>query len=529
MNHLTGTRILLQLALRRDRVRLPAWLAGIALLVAAIARGNAEFSAQEMNEMVVMASASPGMRLFIAPITEAGMGELGPFFLLRTSFIIAILAAMMTIQIIIRHTRDNEETGCAEMLGSTVVGRHAGLTAALIVAVAANMILAVLVALALMANAQPPAGSFAAGLSYGAFGVVFAGIAAVTVQLSESTRGAGGLGSIVLAAAFLVNSLGNVLGEVRDSGYGFESAWIVWCSPLGWVQQILPYGENNWWILSLFPLLFAILVYASLLFVNRRDVGRGILPARPGPAQAATWLLSPLGLAWRLQRGALLGWAVPVTVFGIIFGAASQEFAATIEDIDVFQRFALSAEYFIFSLISIMAAVIAIYTMQSLLRMRSEENGGPLESVLATSVSRPGWKLSHIAVSVGGTFFLLALFAASTALAAGAGAELTEYLRAALLQGTAVFALAGFVIAAYALLPRQAGILSLAAVLLSLLAGTFGSLLNLPEGIKNMSPFSHVAMIPSEAVPLSVASLLGVGFILTLAGLAAFNRRDLSL
>ncbi|MCW3488564.1 ABC transporter permease [Dethiobacter alkaliphilus] len=530
MNNFIGTQTLVQLALRRDRVRLPAWLLGIAVMVGLITLGNAEFSAQEMKEMIIMASSSPGMRLFIAPIMEGNIGELGPFFLLRTSFIIAILVAMMNIQAVVRHTRENEETGCAEMLGSMVLGRYASLASALIVAVGANILMALLIALALMANDQPAVGSFAAGASFAAFGLVFAGVAAVTTQLSESARGSSGLASVTLAFAFLLNALGNVLGEVREGGLGFESTWIVWLSPLGWVQQVFAYGENNWWILTLFALMFTVLAYGSSILVNRRDVGRGILPARPGPATASPWLLSPLGLAWRLQRGTLLGWVIAITVFGAIFGAASQEYASTIEGIELFQNIALSAEYFLFSLISIIAAIIAFYTMQAIMRLRAEEAGGPLESVLATAVSRFQVFSSHIAVSVFGTVALLSLFALSSALAAGLSAgETLDLLKAALFQGAAVMTLAGFVIAAYGLLPRVAGTLSMLVVLVSLLAGGFGDLLNLPEVLQEMSPFSHVAPFPADVTTASIAALLGIGLVLASIGLVAFRRRDLSL
>ena len=65
------------------------------------------------------------------------------------------------------------------------------------------------------------------------------------------------------------------------------------------------------------------------MLATRRDVGSGILADRRGHAEAAPRLLSPFGLAWRLQRGALLGWAVGLVGFGLVFGAIIDEIKDT--------------------------------------------------------------------------------------------------------------------------------------------------------------------------------------------------------
>jgi hypothetical protein len=54
-----------------------------------------------------------------------------------------------------------------------------------------------------------------------------------------------------------------------------------------------------------------------------RDYGAGLLPDKPGRATASAWLRGPVGLAWRLQRASLLGWAA-----GIVFTFAAARAAA---------------------------------------------------------------------------------------------------------------------------------------------------------------------------------------------------------
>ncbi len=531
-NDFFGIKSLVGLALRRDRLKLPLWLVGISLMILSIVHAYAEFSAQEMKDMIIMAAANPGMRLFVAPISMGVIGDIGTFFLFRMSFIIAIMVGIMSIQIVVRHTRHNEETGCAELLSSTVLGRYASLTAALIVAICANIILSFMMAFAMIAGGLPAGGSFVAGFSFGAFGIIFAGIAAICVQLSENSRGSSGLASMALAFVFLINAVGNILGKVNAGGLGYESAWPVWLSPLGWVQQMHAYDENNWWILILFVVLLVPLVYSAFILVNRRDIGRGILAAKPGPGDAPKSLLSPLGLAWRLQRGALLGWMIPIALFALIFGGASQDFGETIEGVEMFEQvLAAAAENFGFMMISVMSVIISIYTMQSLLRKRTEEDGGPLEAVLATPVKRSTWMASHIICSVVGTLILLVIFALGLAVASEATSSQTiAYIKMALYQGSGIIALAGCIIAVYGLLPRISRTLSWVVVMFAMLAGPFfGALLDLPEGLQEISPFSHVGLVPADITASGIIILIIVGVLLGAIGMVSFNRRNLSL
>lgn len=526
-----GTKTLLGLALRRDRIKLPLWIIGITLMVAAITASYGEFSPQDMKDIVVMASSSPGMRILVAPMAPEGATELGQFFLFRTSLIISVLVAMMSIQIVIRHTRNNEETGCAELIGSTVVGRYASLSAAVILALAANIILSITVAIGFLANGLAADGAFAAGLSFGALGVIFSAIAAITVQLSESGRGSSGIASMFLAIIALLNAMGNVMGNVNIDSLGYESSWLVWLSPIGWAQQVHAFGENNFWILLLFIPLYVVLVRTAFVLVNLRDVGRGIFPARPGPAVAHQSLLSPLGLALRLQRKTFLGWAIPIGIFGLIFGGASAEFADVWDGIEGFENLQIPTELFLLTFIGLFASIIAIYTKQSIIRMYSEENGGPLELTITASVSRNKFMLSHIACSILGSFILLFIVAIGIAVASGAsGSELADYLKAAVYQGVAVTAIAGVVIAIYGLIPKISRSLSWIVVFVSLFVGPFfGPMLDLPEGIQNLSPFSHIPTSPAEVAWGTLVILIVIGLGLGAVGLTSFNKRNLSL
>jgi ABC-2 type transport system permease protein len=440
----------------------------------------------------------------------------------------------------VRHTRQAEETGRAELIGAAVVGRHAGLAAALIVTVAANTVLAVLLGLGMTATGQPAGGSFTAGAAVAVVGVAFAGVAAVTTQLASSTRAASGLAAAVLGVAFLTSGVGNMAGRLDPSGLRVDSAWPAWLSPIGWGQQMRPFGGDHWWPLGPAVALFLACVGAAARLATRRDVGHGRLPQRPGHARASRALSSPLGLAFRLQRGALLGWAVGMLGFGLVMGGiVGQVRDATGSARDWYTRLAGSDQIldaYRASVMQMAGMAAAIYAVQVLLRMRAEEADGPLEPVLATAVSRPRWAASHAVTASLGATALLLLFAIGTGLAAGGvlgdpAGQVPTLLGASLVQLAGILVIGAVVIAAVGLSPRVVGAVSWALLMASSLLGPlFGPTLKLRQWAQDLSPFTHIPKAP--AVPVTAAPVLALTAVvatLALTGLVSLRRRNLAL
>lgn len=540
MNPLTGTATLSRLAFRRDRVALPAWILALSVLLAsftALFVSGMPTQRDVVMEAQMMAG-SPGLRM----IGMASGATIGGITLIRGYTTLAVLTALMSTLTVVRHTRQNEETGRAELLGATVVGRHAGLASAVIVAVTANLVLSVLMALAMIVNGQPTAGSFAAGASFGAVGIVFAGVAAVAVQLSSTSRGANGLAAAAIGVAFLLAGIGNMLGDVDAHGVRVTSAWPVWLSPLGWGQQMRPFDGAHWWTLLLFAALLVVLLGVAGVLVGRRDLSRGILPERRGPAEASHGLLSPFELTFRLQRGVLLGWAIGMLGFGLIFGSISEQ-AEEAEGaaLEWYRQMGADStgqlsEAFRGSMISMAALAAAIYTVQILLRMRAEEADGQLESILATAVGRMRWVAGHALNAFLGAVALLLTFSVSMAITGGAaagdlGGQLRELPAAAMAQLPAVLVIGGLVVMAVGILPRWSGPVSWTVLLLAILFGpTFGTSLNLPDWVLNLSPFTHVPMAPIAEITFgSSLVLLGVAAVLAVTGMVSARRRDLAL
>ncbi|TCC21596.1 ABC transporter permease [Kribbella sindirgiensis] len=536
MNGFTGTAALARLAIRRDRFVLPGWIIGLTLLLAGIVAGLISgLSAQDLREETELNVNSPGLRLF----GLASGASAGSYAMLRDYLTLAILAAVMSILAVVRHTRQAEETGRAELVGAAVVGRYASLSAAVLVTVAANVLLAAMLGLALVANGQPAFGSFTAGASVGAVGIVFAGVAAVTAQLSSTTRGAIGQAGAVLGVAFLLSGVGNMLGSADASGLRVVSAWPAWLSPIGWGEQVRPFDGNHWWPCAVAAAAFFALVDTAFLLTNHRDIGRGVLPDRRGNATAGRSLRGPIGLTWRLQRGATLGWAVAMLAFGVIFGAVSEQ-AGRMQGSarEWYARWGGTDEIvdgFLTSVIGMAGIAAAIYVVQLLLRMRSEETGGTLEPILSSAVDRLRWATSHILTASLGAAGLLLLFAIGTAATAGPLLDTPglfgDLTLAALVQVPALLVVGAVVVALVAFQPRWSGAISWATLIGAILLGPlFGPTLGLPQWLQDISPFTHTPKAPAaEITLLPVITLVLISTVLASPGLLRLHRRDLLL
>jgi ABC-2 type transport system permease protein len=185
MTGLTGTGTLIRLILRRDRIVLPIWILLTALVPIGIA---SSFAALYPTPAALKAYADLSMG---TPATIAVLGfvyspTIGGLTAWRTGLQSTFLIVPVSILLVIRHTRADEEAGRRELLGASVVGRNAPLTAALAVVFGANLAIAALIAGGLIGLGLPAAGALALGLSAASAGWVFAAVAAVAAQLTES-------------------------------------------------------------------------------------------------------------------------------------------------------------------------------------------------------------------------------------------------------------------------------------------------------------------------------------------------------
>ncbi|MGW5717527.1 ABC transporter permease [Amycolatopsis sp. NPDC003865] len=514
---MTGTWSLLRLVLRRDRLLMPLWIVGLAIApmgyLSSIEAAYPDAAARQHFYDLNASSATFVVRN--GPLYGSSAGNL----LAWQCGFVPVIVGLIAVLTVVRHTRTEEEAGRRELTGATVVGRHAGLAAAVLASCGACLVFGILVGLGVGAQGVPFAGAFALGLGFSLAGWVFAGVGAVAAQLTWGASGARGLGIGVLVLAFLLRAAG-------DSG---SAGWLAWLSPIGWAHRMRPFAGEQWWVLLLALFATGSLVVLAVALSARRDLGAALLPARLGRSGARASLRSPLALAWRLQRGTLLVWTVCLALVGLLMGGVAQNVAEMMRDnqavADVLSRMGGGGgvmDAYLAGTMTLFGLAAAGYAVQATLKLRAEEAAGRAEPVLATAVGRTGWTLAHLTFALAGSAFLLAVTGLATGAAYG-----SSLVPAALAQLPAVWVLAGLSTLLIGFLPRFAaaawGLLG-AFLLLSLV----GSALQWNDAVLGISPFQHLARLPGGTFSVTpVVWLVAIAAAAGAGGLAALRRRDI--
>ena len=290
----------------------------------------------------------------------------------RLGGIALALAGLMSILIVVRHTRAEEETGRAELVGAGVVGRHAPLAAALVAAAIASVALGLVVVL----------GVVSAGLAFTRRARARHGVRGGRAGLRRGRR-RHRAGRRVRARRERARDrrARRRLRPAGDRRRRAARAGLVLAARLGAGdarlrrRALVAAGgaararRARWW-------------RGASRLSARRDLGAGLLPPRPGPARGA--LRTPLALAWRLQRGALAGWAVGFAILGAAFGSIAQDIGDVIGDSadvrDALVRLGGAeslVDAYLAATFGIMALIAAAFAVGSVLRLRGEETERP--------------------------------------------------------------------------------------------------------------------------------------------------------
>ncbi len=531
---LVGTRPLIRLILRRDRIALPIWIGLVALLGVGVGASFVQLygTAEEVRTVIAETIASPATIAMLGPVYAPNVGALVAW---RWTMQGAIVLGLFSLLTVIRHTRVEEEAGRSELLGSAVVGRFAALTAALAVTLGADLVLAAIVAAGLIAVGLPAAGSAALGLSVACVCWVIAAIAGIAAQVSERSGAARGIAGAAFAVLYLMRSFGDI------GGADGRLAWLSWLSPFGWARRTRPFAGERWWIFGLFAGAVVLTTAVAYALAARRDLGAGLVAPRPGPAVGAPGLHSPLALAWRLQRGTLLGWTAGFAVVGILFGLLATTVASMLSANPAMAAFlarlgtgSQPGETAFTLFFVAFGPAIAIYAISAVLRLRSEETQGLADAVLGRPVSRLRWMGSHLLVAALGQVVVLAALGLTCGLTYGyglssTGREVLRVVAATLAYVPAVWVMGGIAAALFGVAPRLAagGWVALGVVALLELGR---ELQQIGPAFYGISPFAHVPkLLAGEAAGWPLLALIVVAVALSLVGLIGFRRRDVNV
>ena len=443
----------------------------------------------------------------------------------------ALSLAFGVVFLVTRSGRADEELGRTELLRARMLGVHAYSTGSWLVNAALCVACGVGVATASILLGLDPAGagitgSLVVGASIAAVGAVALGVAAVANQVATTSRGANTIASVVLGVFYVLRMVGD-LGDGR----------LTWLSPIGWGQEMQPWGANRWWVLGLLLGLTVVLLLVALRLEARRDLGAGLVAERPGPSGAPARYASSLGLALRLQRGPVIGWSLTVALSALLFGSVVQAMTDLLDDAGT-QMPALVAGTGIDSLLALLveliALVVTVFAVQSAVALRSDEAAGMAELQLAGAMSRLRWAAGRLAIPAVGTAVLLVigggLFGGAYGASIGATGHVGSLALAALAYWPAVMVIVGVAVALFGWLPRAAVAGPWAALGAMWVIVIAGDALHLPSWVLDALPFSATPYQPAE--PFSWTPLLILTVVagaLVASGLTRYARRDVQL
>jgi ABC-2 type transport system permease protein len=510
--------------LRRDRVRLLVWIVGITLLVLSTAASIEGLYPTQADLDKAAQTANENAAIIALNAPSYALDTLGGQVVFNVGSFGYVVMALMGMFLVGRHTRADEENGRTELLRATVLGRNAPVTAVLVAAAGAFAVLGGLITLSMLSQDLPMAGSVLYGAAMGGFGLLFACVTAVTVQVTEHNRAALGFAGALLGGAYVVRAVGDV-------GDGTLS----WASPMGWAQAARPYAGERWWTLPLLAAAAALCVGVAFALQGVRDLGAGLVPPRPGPPVASAALVRPGGLALRLQRASLAAWTVGLGLAGVSYGSVGQDVRDLIGDNNAFEDIiaqgggSLTDAFFTTSLL-MLALIAGGFAISSTLRLRSEEVGGRAEPLLATGLGRTRWVTSYLAVALAGSAALMA--AAGFGMGLTYGLSVSDLGQVGRLVGAAVafvpalWVLVGVTLVLFGFAPRTTAV-AWGVLVACFVIALFAELLDLPSWLSDVSPFQHVPAMPAQGFALTpIVALMAVAAALIAAGVAGFRRRD---
>jgi polyether ionophore transport system permease protein len=516
----TGVPSLLRLALRRDRLRLSVWIAVLTLMMVyapnAVKLAYPE-EAQRLARVNLMKT--PAGIMLSGPSFGVRETDLGVMMANELGLTLIIAASILAISTVIRHTRAEEESGIAELVLSSVVGRYARTYAALILVGGVNAVLAVTMTLALAATGFRIVDSAAMCLGVTGVAMLFGAVAAVTAQLWRQARTASGAAMATLALAALVRGVGDVISH--------SGSTLSWCSPIAWAQQMRPFVDLRWWPFAMLVAFTVALMALAAWLESRRQYDDGNIPSA-GERPNARPITGVFGLHLTLQRGQTIGWTVGLFLAGLAFGSMTKSLLDAAKDNPLLARVltAQGNDGVYTTMTQFLAAAATAYVVSAVLRVYSDEESGLGEAVLARAVSRWRWLLTAVASALVGSAVLM--FFAGLGNGLGAGVTLGEpgtivkLTLAGLAYVPAMAVLAGVAALAVAVKRAWIGWLAVTFVVLSLY---LGALLRLPRWLLDLSPVGRTT-VPTNFPAVALAVMVVVATALTLCAGWIYRSRD---
>jgi ABC-2 type transport system permease protein len=525
--------------LRRDGLQLALWIGSTGLLAFAAYAGVKDSfgTEQDRQSLLVAAIANPVILLFRG--LPSGATEVAFIAFLIVPFL-CMLAAFMSSFLAVRHTRADEETGRAELIGGTPAGRMLPTVVTLAHGLVANLVLTIVTAAALAAAGLDAPGSFVVGVAAGVVGVFFLGVGLLAAQLMRTSRGANTVSVTVLLVTYLLAGIGNALGTPSDDLQRMESSWLTWLSPFGWAENSRPFADDNLWPLLLCKLVGLVFAVTAVWLQSVRDVGSSFVAERSGRADAHRALRSTTALVWRLSSGSIVGWAIG----GAVSGLLATTLASVVEEVGadnpaieaILSQMASqgSIEQGVLTTFFVMIGILAACAgVQTITRARQEETHGTAELVLATPIDRVRWLADFVNVGFAAIVITLAAGLAAASVGIAVNDSDSDLYRSAVtvalgqvVAASVFLAVTAFV---FVIAPRWTIPVGWSLVLLAAVVGLFGPIFGMPESVTWLSPVAAAPVPVTDGVDVrGLWWLVGAILLAAAASFGLMRRRELA-
>jgi len=461
------------------------------------------------------------------------LGSAGGFTVWDAGWIIQLLVAVWALLTTSRLLRGEEDVERTDLVLAGPVRATRATALSLVVVAAAALLIGVAVTAAGLATGTGLRGSALFGLGLAGVTATFAALAAVTSQLVNVRRRAAALAAGVLGVAYVLRMVGNST-DARS--------WVRWSTPLGWMDELRPYGDPD--LRALLPMLVVPVLLAALAVAlrARRDIGGALLASDAGREPHLRLLGGPTAFAWRSNRAVLLGWIIGLSTYAAVMGALISTMIDWLAQDKSYQKImadmgldeALTTGGFLAMIGVIFGVAVALQVAWRMGAARAEEESGRVEAVLARPVSRLRWLGGHALLSLLGGGLLLAVTGTALWLgvAASGSGEVTwdDAMRSVLNTLPVVILIGGLAVLSFGLLPRLTVAIPVTVTVTGYIVTLVGPALSWPAWVLNLSPFTHLAWVPAapwaatSGIVMTCLGLLLLGF-----GLLAFHRRDISL
>ena len=253
---------------------------------------------------------NPAVRMMQgAPIA---LDSAGGFTVWDGGWMIQLLVAVWALLTTSRFLRGEEDVERTDLVLAGPIRATRAMALSLVILAAAALLIGVATTVTMLACGTGLRGSVLLGLGLAGVTATFASVAAVTSQLVNVRRRAAALAAGVLAVAYILRMVGNST-DARS--------WVRWTTPLGWMDELKPYGDPD--LRALLPMLIVPVLLAALAVAlrARRDIGGALLATDAGREPHLRLLGSPTAFAWRSNRAVLLGWILGLGANAAVMGA----------------------------------------------------------------------------------------------------------------------------------------------------------------------------------------------------------------